>query len=121
MDPHACGRGGQCGRCAAPRGGAPAPRPCGANERFRASKTGGGPYIATRPPLTGTFPRVRVLRSTSIEGGTVMHVQLPTRLRVHSALAAAMILAGFAMPWTAPVNAASHREAPFGAAQPPTH
>jgi len=49
-----------------------------------------------------------------------MHVQPPARLRARAALASAMILAAFAMPWTAPVSASSHREAPFIATQPQT-
>ena len=49
-----------------------------------------------------------------------MHVQLPARLRTRPALASAMILAVFAMPWAAPVTASSHREAPFIATQPQT-
>src|SRR6266550_3428975 len=66
------------------------------------------------------FSPVPALRSTSIEGGTVMHVQLPARLRARAALASAMMLAAFAMPGTAPVSASSHREAPFIATQPQT-
>src|SRR5881398_559053 len=49
-----------------------------------------------------------------------MHVQLPARLRARPALASAMLLAAFTLPWTAPVSASSHREAPFIATQPQT-
>src|SRR5206468_6225171 len=103
-------------RC--PQRGSTRAFPCGANERalhpnaapVRISRHGRAP--------SGLFPGC--LRSTSIEGDTVMHVQLPARLRARPALASAMILAAFAMPWTAPVNASSHREAPFIATQPQT-
>ncbi|HEY2815965.1 MAG TPA: DUF4331 domain-containing protein [Casimicrobiaceae bacterium] len=49
-----------------------------------------------------------------------MFAQLPIRLRARRALAAAVMLAAIAAPWTAPADASSHREAPFIATQPQT-
>ena len=49
-----------------------------------------------------------------------MFAQLPIRLRARRALAAAVMLAAIAAPWTAPAGASSHREAPFIATQPQT-
>ena len=49
-----------------------------------------------------------------------MFAQLPIRLRARRTLAAAVMLASASMPWTAPADASSHREAPFIATQPQT-